>query len=295
MPHTAKILNRGYPGTNVRMRNVDVYVTGSNSKLLSRDVMTEFRGRGDEGRVRPLSFSEFMQGFDGDRYQGWAEYTVYGGMPFTLSMPTDEQKARYLEQLFEETYLKDVVDRYEVRKRDELDDLVNVLASGIGTLTNPSKLKNTFRSVLNSKISSNTTSSYIGYLEEAFIIEEARRYDVKGGGYIGSPMKYYFEDVGLRNARLGFRQVEEGRDVRKQLEVDFVANRGSDRIYVQSALEIRTPEKAAQEKTSLLGINDSFKKVVLVHDVVKPLRDERGVVTMSVFDFLLDENSLAGI
>lgn len=263
----------------LRMRNVDVYVTGSNSKFLSHDVMTEFRGRGDEVRVRPLSFFEFMQGFDGDRYQGWAEYTVYGGMPLTLSMRTDEQKARYLERLFEETYLKDVVERHEIRKRDEFDDLVNVLASGIGTLTNPSKLENTFRSVLHSKISSNTISSYIGYLE----------------------------DVGLRNARLGFRQVEEshimenvvynelrargysvdvgvvekrvreeGRDLRKQLEVDFVANRGSDRIYIQSALEMRTPEKAAQEKASLLGINDSFRKVVLMRDVVKPLRDEWG-------------------
>lgn len=310
----------------LRMRNVDVYVTGSNSKLLSHDVMTEFRGRGDEVRVRPLSFFEFMQGFDGDRYQGWAEYTVYGGMPLALSMHTDEQKARYLERLFEETYLKDVVERHEIRKRGELDDLVNVLASGIGTLTNPSKLENTFKSVLRSKISSNTISSYIGYLEDAFVIEEARRYDVKGRGYIGSPLKYYFEDAGLRNARLGFRQVEEshimenvvynelrtrgysvdvgvvekrvreeGRDVRRQLEVDFVANRGSDRVYIQSAPEMGTPEKAAQEKASLLGINDSFKKVVLVRDVVKPLRDERGVVTMSVFDFLLDENSLAGI
>ena len=310
----------------LRMRNVDVYVTGSNSKLLSRDVMTEFRGRGDEVRVRPLSFSELMQAFDGDRYQGWAEYTVYGGMPLTLSMRTDEQKARYLERLFEETYLKDVVDRCEIRKPGELDDLVNVLASGIGTLTNPSKLENTFRSVLHSKISANTISSYIGYLEDAFVIEGARRYDVKGRNYIGSPLKYYFEDVGLRNARLGFRQVEEGhimenvvynelrargysvdvgvvekrareegKDVRKQLEVDFVANRGSDRVYIQSALEMRTPEKSAQEKASLLGINDGFKKVVLVRDVVKPLRDERGVVTMSVFDFLLDENSLAGI
>lgn len=310
----------------LRMRNVDVYVTGSNSKLLSHDVMTEFRGRGDEVRVRPLSFFEFMQGFDGDRYQGWAEYTVYGGMPLALSMHTDEQKARYLERLFEETYLKDVVERHEIRKRGELDDLVNVLASGIGTLTNPSKLENTFRSVLHSKISSNTISSYIGYLEDAFVIEEARRYDVKGRGYIGSPLKYYFEDVGLRNARLGFRQVEEshimenvvynelrargysvdvgvvekrvreeGRDVRKQLEVDFVANRGSDRVYIQSALEMRMPEKAAQEKASLLDISDSFRKVVLVRDVVKPLRDERGVVTMSVFDFLLDENSLVGI
>lgn len=267
-----------------------------------------------------------MQAFDGDRYQGWAEYTVYGGMPLALSMRTDEQKARYLERLFEETYLRDVVDRYGIRRRGELDDLVNVLASGIGTLTNPRKLENAFRSVLHSKISSNTISSYIGYLEDVFVIEEARRYDVKGRGYIGSPLKYYFEDVGLRNARLGFRQVEEsyimenvvynelrargysvdvgvdekrireeGRDARKRLEVDFVANRGFNRICIQAALEMRTPEKAAQEKASLLGINDSFKKVVLVRDVVRPLRDERDVVTMSVFDFLLDENSLAGI
>ncbi len=276
------------------MRNVDAYVTGSNSKPLSHDVMTEFRGRGDEVRVRPLSFSEFMQGFDGDRYQGWAEYTVYGGMPLVRSMRTDEQKARYLERLFEETYLRDVVDRYGVRRRGELDDLVNVLASGIGTLTNPSKLENTFKSVLHSKISSNTISSYIGYLEDAFVIEEARRYDVKGRGYIGSPLKYYFEDVGLRNARLGFRQIEEshimenvvynelrargysvdvgvverrvreeGRDVRKQLEVDFVANRGSDRVYIQSALEMRTPEKAAQEKAPCSASMTALRRLCL--------------------------------
>lgn len=307
----------------LRMRNVDVYVTGSNSKLLSNDVMTEFRGRGDEVRVRPLSFAEYMQAFDGDRYQGWAEYTVYGGMPLIASMKTDEQKACYLERLFDETYLKDVVERYGLRKRGELDDLVNVLASGIGTLTNPNKLQNTFSSVLHSKISANTISSYIDYLQDAFVIEEARRYDVKGRKYIGSPMKYYFEDVGLRNARLGFRQVEEshimenviynelrargysvdvgmverrtlegGRDVRRQLEVDFVANLGSRRCYIQSALEMRTPEKEAQEKASLYRIDDSFKKIVLVRDVVKPLQDERGVLTMGVLDFLLNEDSL---
>lgn len=307
----------------LRMRNVDVYVTGSNSKLLSNDVMTEFRGRGDEVRVRPLSFAEYMQVFDGDRYQGWAEYTVYGGMPLVASMKADEQKARYLERLFDETYLKDVVERYGLRKRGELDDLVNVLASGIGTLTNPNKLQNTFSSVLHSKISANTISSYIDYLEDAFVVEEARRYDVKGRKYIGSPMKYYFEDVGLRNARLGFRQVEEshimenviynelrargysvdvgmverrtlegGRDVRSQLEVDFVANLGSRRCYIQSALEMRTPEKEAQEKASLYRIDDSFKKIVLVRDVVKPLQDERGVLTMGVLDFLLNEDSL---
>ena len=192
----------------LRMRNVDVYVTGSNSKLLSTDVMTQFRGRGDEVRVRPLSFSEFMQGFGGDRYQGWAEYVVFGGMPLLLGMRTDEQKSRYLERLFSETYLKDVVARNKVAKTQVLEDLVDVLASSIGSLTNPPKIEATFKSVLNSKITANTISAYIGYLEKSFLIEEARRYDVKGRKYIGSPKKYYFEDVGLRNARLGFRQVE---------------------------------------------------------------------------------------
>lgn len=305
----------------LRMHNVDVYVTGSNSKLLSSDIMTEFRGRGDEVRVHPLSFAEFMQAYDGDRYQGWAEYAVYGGMPLTMTMRSDEQKARYLERLFQETCLKDVLDRHGIRKSRELDDLVNVLASGIGTLTNPSKLENTFKSSLKSTISADTISNYIDYLEEAFIIEKAQRYDVKGRKYIGSPVKYYFEDAGLRNARLGFRQVEEGhimenviynelrargysvdvgmvekrsrtdgKDVRKQLEVDFVAVLGSNRYYIQSAFEMRTPEKREQEMASLLTINDSFQKIVLVRDVVKPLRDEHGVLTMSLFDFLLDQN-----
>lgn len=307
----------------LRMRNVDVYVTGSNSKLLSSDVMTEFRGRGDEVRVRPLTFSEFMQTFDGDRYQGWAEYTVYGGMPLVASMRSDEQKVRYLERLFDETYLRDVVDRYELRKSGELGDLVSVLASDIGALTNPNKLERTFRSVLHSKIGVQTIAHYIDCLEDAFLIEEARRYDVKGRRYIGSPVKYYFEDVGLRNARLGFRQIEEshimenivynelrargysvdvgvvesrerdgGRSIRRQLEVDFVARLGSERYYIQSALEVRTPEKESQEKASLRGIDDSFRKIVLVRDVVKPLYDEHGVLTMSVFDFLLDGGGL---
>lgn len=307
----------------LRMRNVDVYVTGSNSKLLSSDVMTQFRGRGDEVRVRPLSFSEFMQAFDGDVYHGWAEYVTFGGMPLTLGMRTDEQKARYLESLFAETYLKDIVSRHGVVKTQELDELVNVLASSIGSLTNPPKIEATFKSVLQSKISSNTIASYIDYLEESFLIEEAVRYDVKGRKYIGSPKKYYFEDVGLRNARLGFRQVEqthimenivynelrargfsvdvgcvekrsrvEGELRRSQLEVDFVANLGSRRYYIQSALSLPDAEKEAQEKASLREVADSFKKIVLVRDVVKPARDEGGIVTMSVYDFLLDENSL---
>lgn len=307
----------------LHMRNVDVYVTGSNSKLLSTDVMTQFRGRGDEVRVRPLSFSEFMQGFEGDRYQGWAEYVVFGGMPLLLGMRTDEQKSRYLERLFSETYLKDVVARNKVAKTQELEDLVDVLASSIGSLTNPPKIEATFKSVLNSKITANTISAYIGYLEESFLIEEARRYDVKGRKYIGSPKKYYFEDVGLRNARLGFRQVEQthvmenivynelrsrgfsvdvgvvdkasregGKVVRKQLEVDFVANLGSRRYYIQSALHLPDKEKERQEKASLCEVPDSFSKIVLVRDVVKPVYDDEGILTMSVLDFLLDDKSL---
>ena len=307
----------------LRMRNVDVYVTGSNSKMLSTDVMTEFRGRGDEVRVRPLSFAEFMQGYDGDVQHGWAEYAVFGGMPLVLSMRTDEQKTRYLENLFAETYLKDIVARNGIRRSQELDDLVDVLASCIGALTNPAKIEATFRSKLHSTISVNTITSYIACLEEAFVIEEARRYDVKGRKYIGSPKKYYFEDVGLRNARLGFRQVEQahimeniiynelrmrgysvdvgavehrgsegGKDVRNNLEVDFVANLGSSRYYIQSALQLSDERKVAQEKASLRGIDDSFAKIVLVRDVVKPTRDEKGILTMSVYDFLLNANSL---
>ena len=307
----------------LRMRNVDAYVTGSNSKLLSSDVMTQFRGRGDEVRVRPFSFAEFMQGFNGDKYEGWAEYTVFGGMPAILSMRTDEQKSRYLERLFTETYLKDVVSRNKITKTQELEDLVDVLASSIGALTNPPKIEATFKSALKSSISSNTIASYIGYLEESFLVSEARRYDVKGRKYIGSPKKYYFEDIGLRNARLNFRQVEEthimenivynelcargfsvdvgsidkvareeGKLVRKQLEVDFVANLGSRRCYIQSALHLPNPEKERQEKASLIEVPDSFKKIVLVRDVVKPIYDENGILTMGVYDFLLNRKSL---
>lgn len=308
----------------LRKHNVDVYVTGSNSKMLSTDVMTQFRGRGDEVRVRPLSFAEFMQVYDGDVQHGWAEYVVYGGMPLTVSMRTDEQKTRYLESLFVETYVKDIMARNRLRRSQELDDLVDVLASSIGALSNPAKIKATFDSVLHSKISVNTISQYIEYLEDAFIIEEARRFNVKGRKYIGSPKKYYFEDVGLRNARLGFRQVEQthimenivynelrargynvdigvveqrgqrdGRSYRKQLEIDFVANLGSQRYYIQSAYQLPTEEKVAQEKASLLGVDDGFKKIVLVRDVMKPMYDEHGILTMSVYDFLLNSQSLA--
>ena len=308
----------------LRRRNVDVYVTGSNSRLLSTDVLTEFRGRGDEVRVRPLSFAEFMQGFDGDVYRGWAEYVVYGGMPLVLSMKTDEQKARYLERLFTETYLKDIIARNRIAKTQELNALIDVLASGIGCLTSVNKLQATFKTASRSPISANTIANYLEYLEEAFVIEEAQRFDVKGRRHIASPKKYYFEDMGLRNVRLGFRQVEEthimenivfnelllrgysvdvgvvekrgrvnGNLERTQLEVDFVANLGGRRCYIQSALSLPDAAKAAQEKSSLREIPDSFKKIVLVRDVVKPNYDEDGILTMSLYDFLLDPDSLA--
>lgn len=308
----------------LHIKNVDIYVTGSNSKFLSKDVLTEFRGRGDEIHIFPLTFKEFMSAYDGDIYHGWADYVVYGGLPLTVTMKTDEQKITYLDNLFKETYLKDIIERHKIEKTQELEDLVNILASAIGSLTNPPKIEATFKSVLNSKMSPNTIRQYIEYLEEAFIINKAMRYNVKGRKYIGTPLKYYFEDVGLRNARLGFRQVEEthlmenviynelrsrgysvdvgivekrnmtedGRKEKKQLEVDFVANLGSKRYYIQSAFSMPTEEKRQQEKASLLNINDSFKKIVIVKDVVKVTRDENGITTMSVYDFLLNENSL---
>ncbi len=308
----------------LRRRNVDIYVTGSNSKLLSQDVMTQFRGRGDVVHVMPLSFAEFMQAFPGDRYEGWAEYVTYGGMPLLLSKRTDEQKARYLEELFREVYLVDLIERHGIEKVAEFDDLVNILASAVGSLSNPSKIEATFKSVAQSKVDANTIKRWIGYLEEAYLISEAQRYNVKGRKYIGTPKKYYFEDVGLRNARLGFRQVEEthlmenviynelrmrgysvdvgvvetrsrieGKDTRTQREVDFIANLGSKRYYVQSAFRMDSPEKAMQEKASLLGIDDNFKKIVVVKDVVKPQMDEKGILTMGIFDFLLDPDSLS--
>ena len=304
-------------------RNVDVYVTGSSSKLLSTDMMTEFRGRGDEVRIHPLTFAEFMQAFDGDRQAGWAEYVMYGGLPLTLSMHTPEQKASYLTGLFEEVYLSDVIERNHLTKSQELESLLNVLASSIGSLTNPSKIEATFRSELHSRLDADTVKRYIGHLGEAFLVSEATRYDVKGRRYIGTPKKYYFEDMGLRNARLGFRQIEEshimeniiynelrargfsvdvgvvdrrmknnGHDERRRYEVDFVANLGYRRYYIQSALQLDTPEKAAQEKRSLSLIEDSFRKIVVVNRVMRPYMDDDGILTMGLFDFLLNPNSL---
>ena len=308
----------------LHIRNADVYVTGSNSKFLSKDVITEFRGRGDEIHIYPLTFKEFMEAYDGDMYRGWAEYVVYGGLPLTVTMKTEEQKISYLTNLFKETYLRDIIERYHIEKIQELEDLINILASSIGSLTNPPKLEATFKSVIQSTISLNTIRQYIEYLEDAFIINKANRYNVKGRKYIGTPLKYYFEDVGLRNARLGFRQVEEthlmeniiynelrsrgysvdagmvekrginkdGKEYRSQLEIDFVANLGSKRYYIQSAFSMPTEEKRIQEKASLVNINDSFKKIIIVKDIVNITRDEDGITTMSIYDFLLKENSL---
>lgn len=306
------------------MQNVDVYVTGSNSKFLSKDVITEFRGRGDEVHVYPVSFREYMDVFDGDKYEGWSSYVTFGGLPLTVTMATDEQRMAYLTGLFEETYIKDIIERNHIEKVQEINDLINILASGIGSLTNTSKIEATFRSVIHSDISLNTIRTYIDHLKDAFIVNEVNRYDVKGRKYIGTPLKYYFEDVGLRNARLGFRQVEEthlmeniiynelrvrgyrvdvgvvvkrsrteeGVQEKKQLEIDFVANMGSKRYYIQSAFSLPEAEKRAQEKASLINVNDSFKKIIIVKDVVKPLYDDDGILTMSIFDFLLNENSL---
>lgn len=308
----------------LHIKNADIYVTGSNSKFLSKDVITEFRGRGDEVHIYPLTFTEFMQVYEGDVYHGWAEYVIYGGLPLTVMMKTEEQKINYLTKLFEETYLKDIIERHHIEKSQELEDLVNILASAIGSLTNVPKIESTFKSVIQSNISDNTIRQYIEYLEDAFVINKANRYDVKGRRYIGTPLKYYFEDVGLRNARLGFRQIEEthimenivynelrsrgysvdvgvvekrglnkeGKTERVYLEIDFIANLGSKRYYIQSAFSMSTEEKRMQEKASLVNVNDSFKKIILVKDIINVMRDENGITTMSIYDFLLKENSL---
>lgn len=308
----------------LHIKNADIYVTGSNSRFLSKDIITEFRGRGDEIHIYPLTFKEFMQVYDGDMYHGWADFMLYGGLPLTTTMKTEEQKINYLTKLFDETYLKDIIERQHIEKTQELEDLVNILASAIGSLTNVPKIEATFKSVLKSNISPNTIRQYIEYLEDAFLINKANRYDVKGRKYIGTPLKYYFEDVGLRNARLGFRQNEEthimeniiynelrsrgyavdvgvvekrvtneeGKSERIQLEIDFVANLGSKRYYIQSAYSMPTKEKQEQEKASLLKVNDSFKKIIVVKEIVNVTRDEYGITTMSIYDFLLKENSL---
>ncbi|MCR5797516.1 MAG: ATP-binding protein, partial [Eubacterium sp.] len=304
--------------------NLDIYVTGSNSKFLSKDIITEFRGRGDEIHVFPLTFKEFMQTYPEDRYRGFADYAMYGGLPLIISMKTEQQKVQYLTTLFEETYIKDIRERNRIGKLQELNDLINVLASAVGSLTNPSKIQATFKSQIHSDISVNTVSQYIEFLEDAFLINSANRFDVKGRKYIGTPLKYYFEDVGLRNARLGFRQNEEthlmeniiynelrargyqvdvgvvpirkidedGKRVRIQLEIDFIASMGSKKYYLQSAFSLPDEAKVKQEKASLINVNDSFKKLVIVNDMMNIRRDDDGITTMNVYDFLLNKDSL---
>ena len=306
-----------------RRENVDIYVTGSNSKFLSSDVLTEFRGRGDEVRVYPLSFSEYLSAHPGDKYEAWNDYYTYGGLPLILSRNSDELKSRYLIDLCRELYLKDIEERNRLRGDHVMEALVNVLASAVGSLTNPSKLANTFASN-GIPVSDKTVSAYIDYLLDAFFISRAERYDIKGKKYIASPYKYYFTDVGLRNAQLNFRQQEEnhimeniiynellvrgfnvdvgvvdysqrdenGKSIRKRLEVDFICNKGSKRYYIQSAFAIPDEEKMKQEKSSLVRIGDSFKKMIVVKDNIKLWRNEEGIVVMGIMDFLLDPNSL---
>ena len=305
----------------MKIKNADVYVTGSNSKMLSSDILTQFRDRGDEVRVYPLSFSEFYDAFEGDKRDAWLEYYTYGGMPMTLSLDSHERKSRYLRDLFERTYISDVLERNKI-KNDEtsLGILLDVLASGIGSLTNPSRLSNTFKSERKISLAPDTIDKYLGYFEDSYLIRKAVRYDIKGRKYIKTPSKYYYTDLGLRNARLGFRQIEEthlmenvlyndlvrrgfdvdvgvveiatmegGKKVRKQLEVDFVVNRGNDRYYIQSALSIADPEKKKQEIASLLRIPDSFKKIVVVRDYMKPWKDDNGIQYVGIEDFLRNE------
>jgi predicted AAA+ superfamily ATPase len=303
----------------MHISNADIYVTGSNSKFLSSDIITEFRGRGDEIRVYPLNFSEFYSVYGGDFDKAWIMYCNYGGMPLCLSMETVADKAKYLTSLFDTTYLADIINRNNLRGNVEINELTDVLASSIGSLTNPLKLSNTFASTKNVKLSANTISSYLNYLQDAFLIERAVRYDIKGKKYINTPAKYYFVDLGLRNARLSFRQQEythimenviynelrlrgysvdvgvvenvekeNGVSVRKTLEVDFVVNLGNRRYYIQSAYSIPSEEKMAQEQASLLSINDAFRKIIIVNQPIMSGYNEQGILMLSLQDFLMN-------
>lgn len=314
-----KVLN----GLN-RRANLDIYVTGSNSKFLSTDILTEFRGRGDEVRVYPLCFSEYVSVYNGSVQEAWADYFTYGGLPMILTRKTDEQKSKYLSDLFKKVYIDDIVERNSLRGDNIMEDLVNILASGIGSLTNPTKLANTFASNGRGNVSDKTISSYINYLMDAFLIQKAERYDIKRKKHITSPFKYYFSDVGLRNARLSFRQQEEnhimeniiynelvirgfnvdvgvvehmeknleGKRTNKKYKVDFVCNRGSQRYYIQSAFSIPDQEKMRQEQQSLVYTGDFFKKIIIVRDAIKPWHSENGILIMGIWDFLLNSNSL---
>lgn len=300
-------------------KNLDIYVTGSNSKFLSSDIITEFRGRGDQIHVNPLTFSEYFAACGGDKYDRWNEYLTFGGMPLVLSMKSDEEKSSYLKDLFAQTYFTDIISRHGIRRSDILDAIVDVLASSVGSLTNPQKIYDTFRSHGEKELSLNTINSYLSVLEDSFIVKKALRYDVKGRKYISTPQKYYFTDLGLRNARLNFRQQEEThlmenaiynelifRDYnvdigvveiredgkRIQKEVDFVCNQGNNRYYIQSSLNLDNHEKTIQESRLLNHIKDSFKKIIIVKDHIKPWRTEDGILVMGIIDFLLDADSL---
>ena len=319
VPRFEEVLN-----SLLRIDNADVYVTGSNSKFLSSDIITEFRGRGDEIHLYPLTLSEYCEGTGLSPAEAWKDYYTYGGLPHTLSLGTEKKKIDYLNNLFESVYLIDILERHRIKNKAEFEELVKIIASGIGAPTNPTKLENTFKSVKKINIDSVTISRYLGYMQDAFLIEKAERYDVKGKKYIGSLAKYYFTDIGLRNAILGLRQQEEthimeniiynelrrrgckvdvgmveqrfidndGKWQRKQLEVDFVVNEGNQRYYIQSALALPDEEKRKQEMGSLLRINDSFKKIIIVKDDIKPWRDENGILTMGLLDFLMNADSL---
>ena len=319
MPRFEGVLN-----SLLRMSNIDVYVTGSNSKFLSSDIVTEFRGRGDEIRIYPLSFAEFYSVYDGDYDDAWDDYMIYGGLPQIVSFQSERQKADYLKNIFANVYLKDVIERNKIQSVDEIGILVDVLASAIGTPTNPSKIAKTFASERQMTYANKTISNHIDYLADAFLISKASRYDIKGRKYIGANLKYYFTDLGLRNARLNFRQQEpthimenivynellirgynidvgvvdifdkdkEGKRVRKQLEVDFVVNQGNQRYYIQVAYDMTSEEKQTQEFNSLRNIPDSFKKIVIVNGSKKPWRNDEGFVIMGMKYFLLNANSL---
>lgn len=308
----------------LRRDNMDVYVTGSNAKFLSKDIITEFAGRGDEIHMYPLSFSEFMSVYQGDRYEGLSEYMLYGGIPLVVLRGGGNEKAAALENLFSEIYIRDIYRRNRIRNQGELEDLLNILSSSIGSLTNPEKLKNTFRTVKNSRITSNTIKKYLDYFEDAFLIESAQRYDIRGKAYIETPKKYYFTDLGLRNARINFRQFEQthamenliynelrmrgygvdvgvvpvierdrqGKAIRKQLEVDFVCNLASARYYIQSAYSIPDENKRKQEIRPFRKIDDSFKKIVITRDIVPRHYDGFGILTMNIYDFLADMESV---
>ena len=307
----------------LRISNIDIYVTGSNSKFLSSDIITEFRGRGENIKVYPLSYYEFMSIYKGDKFDGWIEYITYGGLPLVVTMNSDERKTAYLKEQQKNVYINDVVERNDIKNDVELVSLVEIISSSIGSLSNPKKLSDTFKSTAGLNIDPKTVSLYLKYLEEAFLIEKVERYDVKGKKYMNTPYKFYFSDLGLRNSFINFRQYEEthimenviylelrrrGYNVDvgivefrerkeneltyKQLEIDFIANKGNNKIYIQSAFSMPNEEKVNQEERPLLKVNDAFKKIIIVKDYIKRIRNENGIITMSIFDFLLDPDSL---